>query len=225
MNASPPSLPQILAPAGNKAAFLAALAAGADAVYCGLKQLSARMEAKNFTLDELAGLTELAHKKNTHVYITLNTLLKPDEIQEAGKLLDSLRRFVHPDALIIQDLAWVDLAAQTGFQGELHLSTLANVSFGAALPLMSRIPKIRRWCCPGNSALTKSGRWPAGALTISVWRCSFTAHCATAYRADATGAVFWAEKAAYGDGASSRAGVFTPRDVLQNAFFPVRTSV
>ena len=148
MNTSLPSFPQILAPAGNKAAFLAALAAGADAVYCGLKQLSARMEAKNFTLDELAGLTELAHEKNTHVYITLNTLLKPDEIHEAGKLLDFLRRFVHPDALIIQDLAWVDLAAQTGFQGELHLSTLANVSFAAALPLLSRIPKIRRVVLP-----------------------------------------------------------------------------
>ncbi len=57
------SFPQILAPAGNKASFLAALAAGADAIYCGLKQLSARMEAKNFTLEELAGLTELAHAK------------------------------------------------------------------------------------------------------------------------------------------------------------------
>ena len=50
MNPPVPSPPQILAPAGNRASFLAALAAGADAVYCGMKQLSARMEAKNFTL-------------------------------------------------------------------------------------------------------------------------------------------------------------------------------
>jgi len=49
--------PAILAPAGNKASFLAALAAGADEIYCGLKQFSARMEAKNFSLEELSALT------------------------------------------------------------------------------------------------------------------------------------------------------------------------
>ena len=48
--------PEILAPAGNRASFLAALAAGADAVYCGLKRFSARMEAKNFNIEELAAL-------------------------------------------------------------------------------------------------------------------------------------------------------------------------
>ena len=54
--ASPPS---IMAPAGNKAAFLAAVAAGADAIYCGLKVFSARMEAKNFSPEELQPLVEL----------------------------------------------------------------------------------------------------------------------------------------------------------------------
>ncbi|MBT4364535.1 MAG: hypothetical protein HOD17_08610, partial [Desulfobacteraceae bacterium] len=44
--------PLILAPAGSKVSFLAALAAGADAVYCGLKSFSARMEADNFTMEE-----------------------------------------------------------------------------------------------------------------------------------------------------------------------------
>jgi putative protease len=48
---------------------MAALAAGADAVYCGLKHFSARMEAKNFTLSELAGLTTLAHRHGVGVYI------------------------------------------------------------------------------------------------------------------------------------------------------------
>ena len=84
----PSSFPQILAPAGNRASFLAALAAGADAIYCGLKQLSARLEAKNFTLEELAGLTDLAHSKGTRVYVTLNTLIKPDELDPAGRLME-----------------------------------------------------------------------------------------------------------------------------------------
>jgi len=53
--------PAILAPAGNRACFLAALAAGADEIYCGLKQFSARMEVQNFSLEELSVLTRLAH--------------------------------------------------------------------------------------------------------------------------------------------------------------------
>ena len=142
------SFPQILAPAGNKASFLAALAAGADAIYCGLKQLSARMEAKNFTLEELVGLTDLAHSKGTRVYVTLNTLIKPDELDPAGKLMDDLNRYVRPDALIIQDLALIDLARQAGFSGEIHLSTLANVSFGEALSLIRHIPGVSRVVLP-----------------------------------------------------------------------------
>ena len=142
------SFPQILAPAGNKASFLAALAAGADAIYCGLKQLSARMEAKNFTLEELAGLTDLAHSKGTRVYVTLNTLIKPDELDPAGRLMDDLNRHVHPDALIIQDLALIDLARQAGFSGEIHLSTLANVSFGEGLSLIRHIHGVNRVVLP-----------------------------------------------------------------------------
>lgn len=132
-NLTPSKMPLILAPAGNKASFLAAIAAGADAVYCGLKLFSARMEADNFSFHELAQLVPFAHSKGVKVYVTLNALLKPDELDKAGRLLDRLNRFIKPDALIIQDPAFVILARQAGFKGELHLSTLANVSFPAAL--------------------------------------------------------------------------------------------
>ena len=84
--------PEILAPAGDRASFLAALAAGADAVYAGLKHFSARMQADNFSLAELARLTDLARSKNTRVYVTLNTLLKPGDLRAAGNLLDRLGR-------------------------------------------------------------------------------------------------------------------------------------
>jgi putative protease len=125
--------PAILAPAGGKPSFLAALAAGAEAVYCGLKQFTARMEARNFTLEELRGLVELAHSRGTRVFVTLNTLLKPDEVNSAGRMLDQLNRFVHPDAVIVQDLAMAQLVNQTGFAGEVHWSTLANLSFPSVL--------------------------------------------------------------------------------------------
>ncbi|PIE66955.1 MAG: peptidase U32 [Deltaproteobacteria bacterium] len=128
----------ILAPAGNRAAFLAALAAGADAIYCGLKSMSARMEAKNFSMQDLAPLVALAHERGVEVYITLNVLLKPDELDVTGRLIDRLQRHVRPDALIVQDPGVIALARQVGYEGEIHLSTLANVSFPRALRYVSR---------------------------------------------------------------------------------------
>ena len=142
------SPPQILAPAGNRAAFLAALAAGADAVYCGLKRFSARMEAKNFSIEELAALTALAHENGTQVFVTLNTLLKPGDLTATGQLLEMLERSVRPDAVIIQDLAVVPLVKQTGFSGQVHLSTLANASFSRALQVVGRSLGVNRVVLP-----------------------------------------------------------------------------
>ncbi len=140
--------PEILAPAGSRASFLAAVAAGADAVYCGLKSFSARMEAKNFAIDELAALTRLAHGKGTKVYVAFNALLKTGELREAGTLLDHLRRRVEPDALIVQDLALIELARQVGYAGEIHLSTLANAGFAAALKSVGRLSGVTRVVLP-----------------------------------------------------------------------------
>ncbi len=125
--------PIILAPAGNTASFFAAVAAGADAVYCGLKNFSARMEADNFGTEELAVLRKFAHSKGVKVYIALNSILKPDDLQQAANLLDKLQRYVKPDALIIADLALIKLAKEVNFKGELHLSTLANMSHPAGI--------------------------------------------------------------------------------------------
>jgi U32 family peptidase len=148
MNAPTPHPPEILAPAGNRAAFLAGLAAGADAIYCGLKSLSARMEAKNFSLEELASLVRLAHDRDVKVYVTVNVLLKPDELDRAGRLIDDLGRHVKPDALIVQDLGVVALARQTGFEGEIHLSTLANVGFPQSLGFIARKLPVNRVVIP-----------------------------------------------------------------------------
>ncbi len=140
--------PLILAPAGNKDSFLAALAAGADAIYCGLKSLSARMEAKNFSIAELIPLTELAHAKGTRVYIAFNTLVKREDVEKAKFNIKQLAVYVKPDALIVQDLSIVQLARETGWSKEIHLSTLANVSFPAALPLVKKELGVNRVILP-----------------------------------------------------------------------------
>ena len=131
--------PEILAPAGNRLSFLAALAAGADAVYCGLKHFSARMEADNFSISELAALTSLAHSRSCRVYIALNTLIKPREPDKAGRLLDRLNRQVKPDAIIFSDPGMVEIARQTGLNCDLHLSTLANFHSGAGLNILKKL--------------------------------------------------------------------------------------
>lgn len=125
---------EILAPAGDTDSFLAAIAAGADAVYCGLKNFSARMEAENFSLTELAALTELAHAKGVRVHVAMNNLLKTPELDQAGRLIDRLQTQTGVDALIVQDLGLPALARQAGFRGELHLSTLANGGTISGLP-------------------------------------------------------------------------------------------
>ena len=148
MTGTPSEKPEILAPAGNRASFLAALAAGADAIYCGLKQFSARMAAENFSIGELAVLARLAREKQTRVYVALNTLVKPDELDGAGDLTVRLSRHVKPDALIVSDTAMVSLAWQAGFKGDIHLSTLANVSFPSAMKTLRFFPKINRVVVP-----------------------------------------------------------------------------
>ena len=128
-----PTPPLILSPAGERDSFLAAMAGGADAIYCGLEKFSARMAAKNFRLHELADLTNLAHENNVKVYIAFNSILRPEELSQAGAYIRRLERHVRPDALIVADIGLLPLVRDAGFSGEIHLSTLANVTFPAAL--------------------------------------------------------------------------------------------
>ncbi len=125
--------PKILAPAGDKTTFLAALAAGADAIYCGLKLFSARMEATNFSIEELSRLSRLAKSRQVQVHIAFNTLIKESETDKALRLLAKLHRYVAFDVLIVQDPAVISLARQAGITQDLHLSTLGNLSFAAGL--------------------------------------------------------------------------------------------
>ena len=133
------TLPEIMAPAGNETSFLAAIAAQADAIYCGLKRFSARMEAENFSITQLARLTELAHARGIKVYVALNTLVKEHELQSAGRLLDRLNKYVHPDALIISDLSLLNLARQVDYRGEIHLSTLSHLCLKSGLSLAKHL--------------------------------------------------------------------------------------
>lgn len=133
---------ELLAPAGSLEAFFAALDNGADAVYCGLKEFSARVKAKNFTLDEVAQLTAHAHRERKRLYVTLNTLLKEAELP---KLIDILAGLAASgvDGIIIQDLG-VWRLARTFFPGlPLHASTQMTVHNAAGVRMLERMGFVR----------------------------------------------------------------------------------
>lgn len=75
--------PEILAPAGSFDSLTAAVRCGADAVYLGGRELNARRNAANFSNEELAQAVEYCHARGVKVYITLNTLVRDDEMETA----------------------------------------------------------------------------------------------------------------------------------------------
>lgn len=118
--------PELLAPAGSRAAWAAAVEAGADAVYLGLNDFSARTYADNFSLAELAAVIRESHAAGVRVYLALNSLIKEGELPQAWKLL-STSAALSPDGFILQDLGLSSLAARH-FPGiPRHASTLTAV--------------------------------------------------------------------------------------------------
>ena len=113
---------ELLAPAGDLEAGYAALYYGADAVYLGLQQFSARATAANFdepALNEFAGY---AHSLGRKVFVALNTLLQECELSDLLKQLDICAR-CKADALIIQDLGVARVVRERYPELEMHAST------------------------------------------------------------------------------------------------------
>lgn len=93
---------ELLAPAKNKDVAKAAIDCGADAVYIGASRFGARSAAGN-SVEDIAQVVYYAHRFGARVYVTLNTLLRDDELEEAEKLVNELYK-VGVDALIVQDM-------------------------------------------------------------------------------------------------------------------------
>ena len=93
---------ELLAPAKNLECGIAAIDHGADAVYIGAPKFGARAAAVN-SLEDIAALVEYAHLYNARIYVTVNTILKDEELQETEKMIWALFR-AGVDALIVQDM-------------------------------------------------------------------------------------------------------------------------
>lgn len=117
---------ELLAPAGDWDSLLAAIAAGADAVYLGGKSFNARQNAANFDIKQLQEAADLLHLHQRRLYVTVNTLIFESELEEALKYLGKLYN-IGADAVIIQDLGLIRLARKYLPDLELHASTQMTV--------------------------------------------------------------------------------------------------
>lgn len=118
---------ELLAPAGSPEQLLAALEAGADAVYMGGKAFSARKYAGNFSEEDMREAVRLCHGLGVAVYVTLNTLVSDGEWSE----LEAYLRFLGTlsiDGLLVQDLGVARAAHRIAPNIPLHGSTQMTVS-------------------------------------------------------------------------------------------------
>jgi len=127
---------ELLAPAGSTAAFEAALAEGADAVYVGTPAFSARAMAREPSWDEIGAMILTAREQGRKLYLAMNSLVKEEELGRVVETLSITARLA-PDALIVQDLGLLHLARHYFPELVLHASTLMSVHNSAAAEYLS----------------------------------------------------------------------------------------
>ena len=117
---------EILAPAGSMESVVAAVRSGADAVYIGAKDFSARASAENFTIDEIKDVAAYCHERDVLVYLTLNTLIFDTELEDALALCQKAYS-AGIDAVIVQDLGLAALIKKSMPDLALHASTQMSI--------------------------------------------------------------------------------------------------
>jgi putative protease len=124
--------PELLAPAGHWDCAKAAVENGADAIYFGLERFNARMRAQNITEAELPRLMEFLHRRGVKGYVTLNTLLFPQELAEAEQYLCTIMA-AGVDAVIVQDVGICRLIRHLSPDFPIHASTQMTITSAAGV--------------------------------------------------------------------------------------------
>ena len=117
---------KIVAPAGNMERFYAAVKAGAQEIYMGLKGFGARRNAENFTLEEFKEAIDYAHKRGVKIFLTLNTIMMEREMEFLYQNLKVLYEY-GLDAVIVQDLGYFKYMKENFPEMEYHGSTQMTV--------------------------------------------------------------------------------------------------
>jgi len=130
---------ELVAPAGGWEQFIAAINSGADSVYLGYRQFGARAYADNFNFKQLMEAAVIAHKRDVKIYLTLNTILKDDELSEIMHFLNKYLS-VCRDGIIIQDFGLYKMVLDL-YKGvvPVHASTQMNTHNRRSLSLLKEL--------------------------------------------------------------------------------------
>ncbi len=128
--------PELLSPVQDFVSLRAAIDAGADAVYFGLKEFSMRAAAKNFNLNELKKVVDLCHKNKVKAYLTLNTIVYEKELSRIKKILKKVKE-TKIDAIHAWDMSVIKEALKLKIP--VHLSTQASVSNSEAAKFYKKL--------------------------------------------------------------------------------------
>lgn len=129
---------EVLAPVGNNEMLIAAVRSGADAVYFGAKDFSARRNAENFGDFELENVIKYCHIRGVKAYLTLNILIKDSEMADALTLAQNAYNF-GIDGVIVQDIGLARVLHKLLPDLPLHASTQMSIHTPAALPILKQM--------------------------------------------------------------------------------------
>lgn len=133
---------EILAPVGSEEMLISAVRCGADAVYLGAKEFSARRNAENFSLMQLENAIKYCHIRGVKVYLTLNILVKENELKDAFELAKQAYNS-GVDGIIIEDLGLAKILSEKIPELKLHASTQMSVHSVSALPILKEMGFVR----------------------------------------------------------------------------------
>lgn len=137
---------ELLAPGGDIEAIIAAITAGADAIYCGLDRFNARNRAVNITLDSLKSLLRFAHQKACKIFLTLNILILQREFPSLFTLLNKLVNTTI-DGVIVQDIGLFYLLKEQFPRLSIHASTQCTTHNESQLLFLKKLGAERVNLC------------------------------------------------------------------------------
>ena len=131
---------ELMSPVGSFESLMAAIQGGADAVYFGVGKLNMRSRSSvNFTLENLAEISDICRQHSIRSYLTLNTVVYDEEMTEIDAIIEAAR-INKIDAIIASDFSIMEKVNAAGI--ELHISTQCNISNAGAVRYFSRMADV-----------------------------------------------------------------------------------
>lgn len=127
---------ELLAPAGNFISLSSALKNGADAVYIGLEDMNMRINASNFSLEDIKRASEMTKEYGAKLYVCTNTIMKDKDIEILKEQLPYIKEY-GADGIILSDISLIDLAIENGL--EAHMSVQENTTNFYALKALEKL--------------------------------------------------------------------------------------